>query len=49
LLLGEIDEERHDFSAAAALYRGALQRIQLPPQARQELESKLRAVQSRSR
>ena len=37
------------FRRPRQVYRDALQRIELPPQSRQELESKLRAIDSRSR
>jgi tetratricopeptide (TPR) repeat protein len=49
LLLGEIHEQRHDIPAAAAVYRDALKLEPLPPQLRRELESKLRAIDSRNR
>jgi tetratricopeptide (TPR) repeat protein len=49
LLLGEIYEERHDYSAAAAGYRDALKLEQLPPPVRRQLESKVRAIEARNR
>ena len=46
LLLGEIYEERHDFPAAAAVYRDALKIEQLPPSLRRQLAEKVRAIES---
>ncbi len=48
-LLGEIYEDRHDFSKAAAVYGEALKWEQLPPPLRQQLEAKVRAIESRQR
>jgi tetratricopeptide (TPR) repeat protein len=44
LLLGEIYEDRHDPSAAAAVYRDALKLEHLPPAVRRQLEVKLRSL-----
>ena len=49
LLLGEIYEERHDISAAVAIYRNALKLELLPPAERRQLEAKLRQFELQSR
>lgn len=46
LLLGEIHEGRGNVAAAATVYRNALKLSPLPPAARRELESKLKAMES---
>jgi tetratricopeptide (TPR) repeat protein len=46
LLLGEIHEDRNDFSRAANVYRDALKIDPLPPLLRRQLEAKLRAMES---
>jgi tetratricopeptide (TPR) repeat protein len=48
LLLAEIYEGQHDFSAAAAVYRSALKLEELPPPLRQQLEAKLHVIESRN-
>lgn len=47
LLLGQILDEQGDYSAAGAVYREALKWDSLPPQRRQQLETKARAAESR--
>ena len=49
LILAEIYEGRRDFSSAAAVYRDALKLEQLPLAMRQQLESKLQAIQLQTR
>ncbi len=46
LLLGEIYEEQHDFSAAAKVYNDASQIDRLPPQLRGQLETKSKELLS---
>ena len=47
--LGEIYESRHDFAAAAAVYRDALKIGDLPPAIRRQVEAKVRAAESQGR
>jgi len=49
LLLAEIHESQGDAKAAAAVYRQALSSGQLPPAARRELETRIRAIESSRR
>ena len=46
LLLGQIYEEQRDFQKAAAIYRKALSMQQLASPLRQQLEARLRAIES---
>ncbi len=48
-LLGGIFEKQHDFSSAAAIYRDALKPDRLPPPLKRQLESKLRAIESKNK
>jgi tetratricopeptide (TPR) repeat protein len=45
LLLAEIYTEQRDLSAAAAIYRNALEQRDLPPSLHREIESRLRAIE----
>jgi tetratricopeptide (TPR) repeat protein len=48
-LLGEIYEDQRDYPKAAAVYNDALKMEPLPPPLRRQLETKVRAIESRRR
>jgi len=45
LLLGELHQQRHEAAAAAAIYRVALKKGELPGEVRRELETRLRKIE----